>query len=339
MICAQCIGETPDRPCAACGGEPLLFGRFRYEQRLGTGRSGTTWKATDVGSGRIVACKDVPLALASDKQVELVEREVRVLRQLDHPAIPRYIAHGVEGNRRTRRLVIVETFVPGVPLRAPASEDEVLDVLESLADILEYLHELRPPVVHRDVKPANVLRDGRTLYLLDFGSVRDALPGTIAGSTVTGTFGYMAPEQFRGEAEPASDWYGAGALAWWMLTGIEPRARMGHTSADFAWKEGTNASPAMIALLEGLLEPDPALRVRDHATVRLLVRAARWRAPLGADAGVLASLYADLLSLGTATRLRERPRRHPATDLAVLAAAQLAWILPLAGAFTLWRWW
>jgi serine/threonine protein kinase len=330
VICAACTAETADRPCAKCGAQPWLFERYRYEARLGTGSSGTTWRAIDTRDGRTVAVKDVPLSLATDKQVALVEREVRVLRELDHPAIPRYIAHGVEGARRTRRLVMVESFVDGEALPAPMSEVDALDVLEQLTMILAYLHGLRPPVVHRDVKPSNVIRRrDRRIALVDFGSVRDSLPGTLSGSTVAGTFGYMAPEQFRGEAVPASDWYGLGALGWWLLTGIEPRTRMGDSASEFSWRKGLVASPGMMALLAALLDPDPQTRLAEANAVRVMIHAARWGVPVALHGGVLWSLYEDVLAFGTPTGMRTGPRRGPVTDAAVIVALNLAWIVPV----------
>jgi serine/threonine protein kinase len=338
LICAACTADTTDRPCPHCGADPLLFGRYRYDARLGAGSTGTTWRATDIELRRTVAVKDVALALATDKQVDLVEREVRVLQQLDHPAIPRYIAHGIEGARRTRRLVVVESFVDGRPLEAPVSEADALAILEQLTDILDYLHGLRPCVVHRDIKPANLIRrrDGG-ISLVDFGSVRDALPGTFGGSTVAGTFGYMAPEQFRGDAGPASDWYAVGVVGWWLLTGIEPRTRMGDVAADFRWRDGLVASPAMITLLERLLAPDPDSRPDGAAAVRVAIRAARWHVPVGGS--FLSTLYADIVAFGAPTSRRTPARRSAAADAGLVAAAQLVWLLPLVSVLAVWRWW
>src|SRR4029077_17032967 len=105
---------------------------------------------------------------------------------------------------------------------ATLSEAEVVRLLQDAADVLDYLPGRAPPVIHRDIKPGNVIRrpDGSFAFV-DFGAVRDKLRPE-GGSTVVGTFGYMAPEQMQGRALPASDVYAIGATAVSMLTGCEP---------------------------------------------------------------------------------------------------------------------
>src|SRR6185295_6373321 len=95
-------------------------------------------------------------------------------------------------------------------------------LLGDAGEVLDYLHGRVPPVIHRDIKPSNVIRrpDG-SFALVDFGSVRDSLKPE-GGSTVVGTFGYMAPEQFQGRALPASDVYGVGATLIALVSGLEP---------------------------------------------------------------------------------------------------------------------
>src|SRR5688572_23584983 len=120
MICAACAAETPVRPCAECGAEPLLFGRYRYEARLGAGGFGVTWLAS--GPDGLVAVKDVPVPIsAGSKEIELLRREVRVLQQLDHPAIPRIIEQGVEGRGRDRRVIVVLSYMDGETLLAESA--------------------------------------------------------------------------------------------------------------------------------------------------------------------------------------------------------------------------
>src|SRR5690606_14302015 len=140
----------------------------------------------------------------------LFERETRVLKNLRHPCIPRYIA-SFESEPGVFNLVMERK--PGASLRAIATrvhftDRELRDVLGRVLDILEHLHGRTPPVIHRDIKPANMVRDAKgNIALVDFGGVRDALREN-GGSTVIGTFGYMAPEQLHGQATPATDIYG-----------------------------------------------------------------------------------------------------------------------------------
>src|SRR5205807_3803273 len=137
----------------------------------------------------------------------------KVLSQLRHPGVPRHIAT-VEEPPGTFNLVM--QHVPGENLRELAarrrlSETELRDILLRALEVLDYLHARTPPVVHRDIKPSNILRgpDG-AIALVDFGGVLEAARER-GGSTIVGTFGYMAPEQLHGQAMPATDLYALGA--------------------------------------------------------------------------------------------------------------------------------
>ncbi len=271
MLCAHCTRPTEVEPCEHCGESPLLDGRYRLEAILGRGASGTTWRATDAEGGT-AAIKSIPLEeVAGPKERELVEREVRVLRELNHPGIPTYIEHLVLGEDEPVLWLVLE-LIPGRSL-AEELEDhrytpkEVLAIVAQLARILSYLHELAPPVIHRDIKPGNVMRrpDG-SLLLIDFGSVRDVAKGSIAGSTVAGTFGYMAPEQFAGDAAPRSDLYGLGALAVALLTRKEPQAMSDHANR-LRWAEHTTVPEGIHDLINRMVEPDLARRARSAAWV------------------------------------------------------------------------
>lgn len=270
MICAACGEHTDDATCGECGKSALLDGRYRLEGRIGTGGTGTTWRASTLIDGRAhtsVAVKELPVGnLDSDKARELVAREIRVLRELDHPAIPRYWEDLFVGKGRSKAVYIVQDFVDGETLaeemkRRRYTEGEVAAMMAELLHVLVYLHGLRPPVVHRDLKPQNVIRrkDGR-LALIDFGSVRDSVKGEFGGSTVAGTFGYMAPEQFRGDAYPVSDLYGLGALAIALLSRREPHSLL-DWSGRLKWEEVTFVSQPMAEVLGKLLASDPVHRL------------------------------------------------------------------------------
>ena len=141
------------------------------------------------------------------------------------------------------------------------SRAEVIRFLEDASSVLEYLHERSPPVIHRDVNPKNVIRraDGSHV-LVDFGAVRDKLKPE-GGSTVVGTFGYMAPEQFQGRALPASDVFAVGATALRLLTGLEPD-KLPHRglAIDVAAALGPGFDPALRGVLERMTDPDPDRR-------------------------------------------------------------------------------
>ena len=223
------------------------------------------FRATRAADGLTVAVKEIPLRWSDpDKTRELIAREARVLSELSHPQIPALIEDFVVGTGRNRAACIVQQFVPGEDLQsAPRrrSVDEVLDIVAELLPVLRYLHTRSPPVIHRDIKPGNVIRtpDGQ-LVLVDFGAVRDALRDQqLGGSTVAGTFGYMAPEQFAGDASPATDLYGLGALAIALLTRRDPQTMVDHRRA-LQWRGHAQVPGPVADFLDRLVAPDPKLR-------------------------------------------------------------------------------
>jgi len=281
MICARCDKETLETPCTACGGDPDLDGRYRLLSTLGAGAAGTTWRALRLSDGAAVALKETPLGRGvSPKARALLLREASVLRQLKHPQIPRYVDDFIISEGRHSSVVLVQELVEGQDLGAELasrrySEDEVLDALAGLLPVLVYLHGLSPPVIHRDLKPRNVMRrpDG-SLALIDFGAVRDAIADPdLGGSTVAGTFGYMAPEQFAGDASPATDLYGLGALAVALLTRKEPRTMV--SGGALRWTAHATPSPAVRQLLERALDADPRRRPDSAAALLAEIRALR----------------------------------------------------------------
>jgi len=284
MLCAHCWEDTPTDPCGRCGKPARLDGRYRLQAILGDGRSGTTWRGVREADGEVVAIKQLPYRLAhTGKERELIQREADVLAQLQHPGIPRLYETLLLGSGPSRALYIVEEFVDGTTLADDLAghrfgEAEVVAILEELLGILEYLHGLSPPVIHRDIKPQNVMRarDGH-LVLVDFGAVRDAIRDPdYGGSTVAGTFGYMAPEQFGGDATPGSDLYGLGALAVALLTRKEP-----HTLQDWAqrtrWRNHARVSEGLANVLSAMLTPDPEVRPASALQVRCWLRNLRRR--------------------------------------------------------------
>lgn len=250
---------------------------YRIEGVLGQGGIGTTYAAVDVRTGQRVALKQVWLWQRHDWKVyELFEREARVLAGISHPAVPRYLGHFQLETERGPCFYLAQELAPGYPLASWAErgwrpdEAEIRRIADELLQILEHLHALAPPVIHRDIKPENVLRseDGR-LFLVDFGSVRDTYQNTIAhGSTIAGTFGYMAPEQFRGHAVPATDLYGLGALLVFLLTAVPP-SRLSQKKGRPDFRTVTKVSFGFAAWLDRLLEPEPTKRFASAQQARL----------------------------------------------------------------------
>ncbi|HYQ41277.1 MAG TPA: serine/threonine-protein kinase [Polyangiaceae bacterium] len=242
----------------------LRSGRYAIIGELGSGSQADTLDAVDKLNGRAVAIKRFQVRGAKSwKDVELAEREARVLSTLSHPNLPVYVEHFEEDGA----LYLVMEKIEGETLaalrrrRATLSHADVARFLADADSALMYLHSRVPPIIHRDIKPGNVIlrRDGSFAFV-DFGSVRDQLKPE-GGSTVVGTFGYMAPEQFQGRALPASDVYAVGATALSLVTGREPEDLPHRGLAiDVRAALGAGAEPWLVRALSAMLDPDPDRR-------------------------------------------------------------------------------
>lgn len=257
------IGISPGEVSTAV--PSLRDGRYVLLGTLGSGSQGETLEAVDKREGRPVAIKRFTIRGAKSwKDVELAEREATVLAALHHPNLPRYIDHFEEDGA----LYLVMEKIEGETLSsrrkrgAALDQAQVVRFLREAAACLRYLHGHAPPIVHRDIKPSNViLRPDGSYCLVDFGSVRDRLKPE-GGSTVVGTFGFMAPEQFQGRAGPGSDVYAVGATALSLLTGSEPEA-LPHKglAIDVEGALRGQVDRRLIGVLCSMLEPDPERRV------------------------------------------------------------------------------
>lgn len=252
--------------------------RYQIMEQLGRGSQGTTYRGIDRASGEEVAIKVLQLKGLRDwKGFELFERECKVLARLTHPGIPRFVDH--YASEESGDYFLVMGLAPGESLRERRRKGEGLEppalrkLFDDALNILDYLHSLSPPVVHRDIKPANlVLSAEGKLSLVDFGAVRGALRPD-GGSTMIGTFGYMAPEQLHGEATPATDIYALGATFAALITGVAPEdmPRKG-LKIDLSALIGGHEFEAV---LSDMLDPDPSTRLQNAAAVRARLNSGR----------------------------------------------------------------
>ncbi|MEP7053310.1 MAG: serine/threonine-protein kinase [Pseudomonadota bacterium] len=244
--------------------QTLREGRYAIIGVLGSGSQAETLDAVDKRDGRAVAIKRFQVRGAKGwKDVELAEREARVLSTLSHPNLPVYIEHFEEDGALylVMQKIEGETLASRRKRRAALSNEDVARFLSDADGVLRYLHSRVPPIIHRDIKPGNVIRraDGSFAFV-DFGSVRDQLKPE-GGSTVVGTFGYMAPEQFQGRALPGSDVYAVAATVLTLVTGREPEDLPHRGLAiDVPAALGKGAEGWLVRALSAMLEPDPDKR-------------------------------------------------------------------------------
>ncbi len=241
----------------------IIAQRYRILNILGQGGIGITYAAEDLQTGERVALKAVSLRrIDNPKVLELFEREVRILAQLNHPGIPRYLNYIQVDKRRNRLFYLAQQLAEGQSLAALVEkgwhpdEAEVQYIATQLLEILIYLQQLTPPVIHRDIKPQNIIRrhDGQ-VFLVDFGAVQDVYHNTlIGGSTVVGTYGYMAPEQFRGQAVLATDLYGLGATLIFLLTQKDP-ADLPQRKLKIDFRPHVQVAKPFANWLERMIEP------------------------------------------------------------------------------------
>lgn len=277
-------------------GKTIASPRARYlvQSERGRGGFGIAWRATRQADGRAVVLKELRLdRLADWKAMQLFEREAQVLAELSHPGIPAYVEFfGIEESgeafellgaepRESFTMVLVQEYIAGENLderrraRKRYTGQELEALLEAMLEVLDYLHNLSPPIIHRDISPKNVVRsdDGR-FYLVDFGAIQDRLrSGTMLGSTNVGTFGFIPPEQAMGHTRPASDLFALAMTVVVAGTGRMPEElpldeRTGKVSRDAfgTWPE------QLVTTLDRMLEPIVGNRVATASDALRLLR-------------------------------------------------------------------
>lgn len=208
-------------------GLPEPLGSYRFLSLLGRGGYGNVWRACDERVGRDVAIKLPHRSSLTPQERERLHREARAAAQLDHPGIvPLIEADEIDG-----RVFLVSKLVPGISLRDwlesnDPSDQQAAAFGQQIAAALAHAHECK--IIHRDVKPGNVLVDAaERLHLTDFGLAKwlDDDSSVTQSATVVGTPAYLAPEQADGrsrEADERTDVYGLGVVLYELLTGAAP---------------------------------------------------------------------------------------------------------------------
>lgn len=264
----------------------LLNERYEIEEILGQGGFATTYLAVDTETQQKCAIKCLSFRKIEEwKTWELFEREAKILKNLDHPQIPKYIDFFSVETEEGIELYLVQEYVEGKSLAQLVregkyfSEQEVIEIGLEVSNILEYLHSFSPPIIHRDIKPSNIIltqfpsREGAgvgLVYLIDFGAVREKMISDYStvggGSTIVGTYGYMPFEQFEGQAVPASDIFSLGITMIHLLSGKEPIA-IDKKGKTLNYHPHVNISRSFIAVLNKMIAREYKRRYQNASQV------------------------------------------------------------------------
>jgi len=312
--------------------DTLFADRYRLDRRLGVGGMATVQLAMDTRLERQVAVKLLAEHLAEDASfVARFRREALAAARLVHPNIVQVFDFGLD--EETHRNFIVMEFVDGQSCaeilreRSTLPAGEAVDILAQSCRGLDYAH--RNGVVHRDVKPGNLLRSrDRMVKLADFGIAKAAEQSDITKvGSVLGTAAYLAPEQARGEpAGPPSDLYALGVVAFQLMAGRLPYDAASLTDLARLQESGPpprlddlapDVAPSLAAAVARALHRDPERRYADAAEMEGALRdGLRGKAPAPAGAATRAGgdegTAATRMLTGTGTRATSAmPREQP----------------------------
>src|SRR4051812_29988761 len=326
--------------------DEVIADRYELEELVGTGGMSSVYKARDRLLERYVALKVLHPHYGEDEEyVERFRREARAVAQLSHPHIVTVIDRGQDGGQQ----FIVFEYVDGENLKqfvertGPLPVRRAVELAVEIADALAFAHEHE--LVHRDVKPQNVLltADGDA-KVTDFGIARslDVERGVTQTGTVLGTSNYLSPEQAGGKPTTrATDVYSLGVVLFELLTGDVPFP--GENFVAVAMKHINEPPPdiaarrpdlplRLVAAVERALEKDPARRFRSMEELCAELRRclAELKTP---DADRTLIVQSPVLRESRPHRVRARPRRWPLYTLVLLlaAAAIVVSVLVLSG--------
>ncbi len=238
----------------------VLDGKYEILKEIGRGGMSIVYLAMDNRLNKQWAIKEIKNDGSKSIQTLLkgLEREANILRDVDHPVLPRIVdiinSHGT--------IYVVMDFIEGTNLADVLKEEgaqpqeDVIEWGKELASALDYLHSMDPPIIYRDMKPANVmLRPEGDVKLIDFGTAKEYTVESNADTTALGTRGYAAPEQFgdaqgRGiyKTDARTDIYNLGATMYHMVTGMNP------CEPPYEIKPIRQWNPALSAGLEQIIQ-------------------------------------------------------------------------------------
>lgn len=207
----------------------VIDGKYEILTEIGRGGMSVVYLAMDTHLNKQWAVKEIRKRGNGSKDEIVVNSllaEANLMKRLDHPALPRIV--DIIDNGVT--IYVVMDYIEGESLDkilneyGAQREELVIGWAKQLCDALSYLHGQKPPIIYRDMKPANVmLKPEGNIKIIDFGIAREYKEQSLADTTVLGTKGYAPPEQYSGQTDARSDIFALGMTMHHLLTGIDPR--------------------------------------------------------------------------------------------------------------------
>src|SRR5215213_522255 len=282
-FCAECgtrLNQAPMISSPATGTLPqqtVLQDRYVVTQKLGQGGMGAVYRAGDRRLSTVTwAVKEISQSALSgpmerQQARDAFRHEAEMLAGLNHPNLPRVTDHFEQDGKA----YLVMEYVPGETLLSflmreglPQPQARVFEWTRQLCEALEYLHSQIPPIIFRDLKPANImLTPNGQVKLIDFGIARLFKPGQAKDTQAFGTIGYSAPEQYgKGQTDARADVYSLGVLLHQLLTGYDP------TETPFrlppAGQVNPNLSQQLSVAISSATNSDPNQRFASIAAFR-----------------------------------------------------------------------
>jgi serine/threonine-protein kinase len=280
------------------GPDVIVGGRYRLVEALARGGTSSVWLAVDETSGREVALK-TPSDGVDEALRRRAEREAAALEGIDHPHVVRVLDSGIDDGLP----FLVMELVSGAPLsdvirqRGALPVDEALDLVTDVASGLGVAHE--HGVVHRDVKPSNIVCGDGGPVLVDFGIAGVPDSTTLTRGLVLGTAAYLSPEQAQGgDLGPASDVYSLGCVLYELLTGTKPFSGSSPIAVAVAHVQEppcppadlTDVPPAVNDIVMRCLAKEPGHRPADGSALAAELRGARADARASDETTVIAAV-------------------------------------------------
>lgn len=211
----------------------VIDGKYEILKQLGKGGMSVVYLAMDLRLNKQWAVKVIQRkGIGKNNEIVLnkVPDDTELMKRLDHPAIPRIV--DIIDNADDPQIYIVMDYVEGESLDkilaeyGAQSQDLVIDWAKQICDTLGYLHSQKPPIIYRDMKPANVmLKPDGNLKIIDFGISREYKEQNLADTMVMGTRGYVSPESGTRQTDARSDIYSLGMTLHHLVTGVDPRKK------------------------------------------------------------------------------------------------------------------